>query len=115
MAQSRATKSRAKSRKNPRSGGSGVDTSTAPRWNSPGAVPSAKAAAIVPAGLASSGGASGLSRRRSRPEGETASASRRTLEDAGATSVTVAAPESDLRFGGAPAPTSRGPGRFELT
>lgn len=80
MAQSRATKSRAKSRKKPSAGGSGVETSTAPRWKSPAAVLAAKAPANVSATLGSSDGASGSSTRRSRPEGETASVSRRSIE-----------------------------------
>ena len=77
--QTRATNSRAKSRKNPSAGGSGVETSTAPRWKSPAAVPWAKAPAIAAAGSGSSGGASGLSRIRSCPDGETASVSRRSI------------------------------------
>jgi hypothetical protein len=86
MAQSRAMKSRAKSRKKPSAGGSEVETSPAPRWNSPAAVPAANAAAIVSAGFGSSAGASGLLRRRSRPEGETASVACRSI-DAGAESA----------------------------
>ena len=77
-AQSRVTKSRAKSRKNPSAGESGVETSAAPRWKSPAAGPTAKAAAMAVAGSGSSAGASGSSRRRSRPEGETAGARRRS-------------------------------------
>ena len=115
MAQSRATKSRAKSRKNPSAGGSGVETSTAPRWKSPAAVPAAKAAAIASAGLGSSDGASGFSRRRSRPEGETASVSRRSIEGSRATSPAMATPGLDPLLDGVHAVDVTGAGASHST